>query len=119
MSVGALDFPKHYFSYFPFAQDEYDFRQDPNLPNIDIDLKPTCILRPYQVCFVLILPLIRSEASLDNLCFCSLPSCAAGKITAKDVWKSESPVRHYCLALRRWKNPYWRDGGKSAVDLPG
>lgn len=27
---------------------EYDFRNDPNIPNIDIDLRPNATLRPYQ-----------------------------------------------------------------------
>eukprot|EP00051_Salpingoeca_urceolata_P029167 m.489121 g.489121 ORF g.489121 m.489121 type:complete len:797 (+) comp26400_c0_seq1:233-2623(+) len=27
---------------------EYDFRKDSQIPNIDMDLKPTCVLRPYQ-----------------------------------------------------------------------
>lgn len=29
-------------------QEEYDFRDDKQLPNLDIELKPTCVLRPYQ-----------------------------------------------------------------------
>jgi DNA excision repair protein ERCC-3 len=32
----------------PTSQDEYDFRRDNNLDSLKIDLKPTCILRPYQ-----------------------------------------------------------------------
>lgn len=27
---------------------EYDFRNDTNIPNIDIDLRPNATLRPYQ-----------------------------------------------------------------------
>ena len=91
---------------------EYDFRRDQKLRDLKIDLKPTCILRPYQ------------EKSLSKMFgrtgqarsgIIVLP-CGAGKtltgVTAVSTIKKRAivlctstvAVEQWCSEFRRWCN---------------
>eukprot|EP00045_Choanoeca_perplexa_P018212 m.282379 g.282379 ORF g.282379 m.282379 type:complete len:832 (+) comp17748_c0_seq1:141-2636(+) len=88
--------------------DEYDFRRDTNLDSLKIDLKPTCILRPYQE--KALRKMFGSGQARSGIIV--LP-CGAGKtltgVTAVCTIKKRAIV--LCtsnIAVEQWRNEFRR-----------
>jgi len=80
--------------------EEYDFRNDTVNPNLDIDLKPATVIRPYQETSLSKMfgngwVLLLSKSHCDLTHFCSVAR-APGLLSFR-----AGPVRHWLASLRR------------------
>lgn len=68
--------------------EEYDFRNDTINPNLDIDLKPATVIRPYQ------------ETSLSKMFGngCVLLLYTSHRVLSHSA--QSRPLRHYCPSVR-------------------